>query len=427
MLTLLAAAGVEAPRFDDPGSARAAVACPAAGTVPISHARTGTLGQGAWSWFGDPRAVQVNGAYAETVVGWIDWTGKVTVGAYVPKCGVEQVAVVAHLFHDDHSAPSLLVGPDNRITVFWSAHNGASMQYRTTVAPEDISAWTPAAKVTTNVPGELGFTYPNPVELARENHSLYLFWRGADWSADYSVRGAAGTWSQAHRLIVNHGQRPYVKVASNGKDTIAFAFTNGHPRNITSSIYYAAYRAGWLRHAGGRRITPLGRGPIKPSQADLVYSGPGHHAASWVWDVALDARGRPVIVYATFRSLSNHAYWYARWNGREWINHFLTYAGPSISPHTIEFEYSGGIALDHANPSIVYLSRKVHGRFEVERWVTRDAGYRWDHAAVGREPGVGQVRPVVPRGTGGGGISLLWLSGPYNTYSEYRTSIAYLR
>jgi hypothetical protein len=35
--------------------------------------------------------------------------------------------VVAHIYHDDHSDPSLLVEPDQRLTVFWSGHNGRQL------------------------------------------------------------------------------------------------------------------------------------------------------------------------------------------------------------------------------------------------------------------------------------------------------------
>jgi hypothetical protein len=143
-----------------------------------------------------------------------------------------------------------------------------------------------------------------------------------------------------------------------------------------------------------------------------------------VWDVALDHHSTPVIVYATFPTARNHEYWYARWNGRRWVSHFLTFAGPSISPRR-EHEYSGGIALDHQNPSVVYLSRHVRaGGWEIQRWTTRDGGYRWSVQTVVPSGGIDNVRPVVPRG--GGPIKLLWLRGDYRTYKTYRTSIALL-
>jgi hypothetical protein len=148
---------------------------------------------------------------------------------------------------------------------------------------------------------------------------------------------------------------------------------------------------------------------------------------SWVWDVALGPDGHPVIVYSTFPSPHNHAYWYARFDGRRWVSHFLTYAGGSISPTTIEYQYSGGLTLDHSNPSIIYLSRQLGSSWEIERWVTSDGGTRWRHRVVVRGGAIDNVRPVVPRGSDGGPMSLLWLRGDYINYRSYRTEIAYLR
>jgi hypothetical protein len=260
-----------------------------------------------------------------------------------------------------------------------------------------------------------------------EENKTFLFWRGADWSQDYAVRTIDGRWSPARRLISAPGQRPYVQAVGNGNDTVSLAFTNGHPRERITSIYYAAYRNGALRGASGRLIAPLSRGPIAPQQADLVYDGQRTRVSGWVWDVALGSRGRPVIVYATFPTISNHAYWYARWNGTRWVSHLMTFAGGTISPATLEQQYSGGLALDHSDPSIVYLSRKVMGSFEIERWTTRDGGSTWHYTTIVRSNGVDNVRPIVTRGAPGGPMSLLWLRGTYGSYTNYHTSIAFLK
>lgn len=391
-----------------------------------AHARIGEFGHGSWCWFADPRAVRVVGQYDQTYAGWLDWAGRVTIGAYDPAFGVMRTHVIARLFHDDHSSPSIFVEPDKRLTAFYSAHNGSALYYRSTIRPEDISAWGPVQTIESRLPGRLGFTYPNPVLLPAEGNQLYLFWRGSDYGQDYATRSIGGSWAPARRLIAKRGQRPYVKVASNGSDTIAFAFTNGHPRERSTSLYYAAYRAGSLWNAGGRRIAPLARAPIAPRQAGLVYDGRATGVSAWVWDVALDSRRRPVILYATFPSPRDHAYWYARWDGHRWVSHFMTFAGPTISPGGIERQYSGGMAIDHSNPSIVYLSRKVRGAFEIERWSTSDGGHAWRHVTIVRSEGVDNVRPVVPLGSDGGPASLLWLRGHYGAYTEYRTRVAFL-
>lgn len=426
---LVAALALVAPVWAR-GPVRRAHAAPqalaAAPALSPDVARFTIWARGSWCWFGDPRAVHVVGQYDQTFVGWIDWDGAITVGAYDSSFGVLRIHVVGHLFHDDHGSPAIFVEPDKRLTVFFSGHNGSRMYYRSTLRPEDISAWGPVQVVHSRLPGHLGFTYPNPVLLPAEGNRLYLFWRGSNWGQDYATRSIDGAWAPARKLIAAPGQRPYVKVASNGSDTIALAFTNGHPRERITSLYYTAYRAGWLWHADGRRIAPLGRSPISPQRADLVYDGQATGVSSWVWDTAFDARGRPVILYATFRSVRNHAYWYAHFDGRRWVSHFMTFAGPSISPTTIEQQYSGGMTLDHSDPSVVYLSRQVGGRFRIERWTTPDGGYSWHRQTVVADAS-DNVRPVVPRGAGGGSTPLLWLHGVYGGYTAYRTSISFLR
>jgi hypothetical protein len=39
----------------------------------------------------------------------------------------------------------------------------------------------------------------------------------------------------------------------------------------------------------------------------------------------------------------------------------------------------------------------------------------------------GNVRPVVPRGPQDGQPQVLWLHGRYRSYSEYRTTVDYMR
>lgn len=110
--------------------------------------------------------------------------------------------------------------------------------------------------------------------------------------------------------------------------------------------------------------------------------------------------------------------------GHRWASHFLSYAGPTISPGGPEVYYSGGLALDHSDPSVVYVSRKAGRWFRLERWQTSDGGAHWRHAVVAARPG-DQVRPVVPRGAGGGPISVLWMSGHYGYSIHYDTSISF--
>jgi hypothetical protein len=114
---------------------------------------------GAWSWFGDPRAVYYQGVHRRTYVGWVDGGGDVQVASYDHDTGVRVVATLKANFQvDDHASPSLLLRPDGHLLAFWSAHIGGGMYYRRSTLPEDISAWEPERTVPTNTPGPWGFT-----------------------------------------------------------------------------------------------------------------------------------------------------------------------------------------------------------------------------------------------------------------------------
>jgi len=376
-----------------------------------------TLGEGSWCWFADPRAVELGGV---TYVGWISWQGAITIAEYRPHIGLVASEVIGNAYHDDHSSPSILIEPDGRLTVFYSSHNGSRLYERTSTTPAEITSWGPRQAVPVGLAGKLGFTYPNPLLLPTEGDNLYLFWRGADWSADYATRTPAGTWSKARRLLVVTGERPYLKADVRDGNQIGLAFTNGHPRNVLTSIYYAEIHHGSLWHASGRWITRLSSGPISPSRADVVYDAQKTKVPGWEWDVAFTTTGHPVIVYATFPKPSKHLYWYARWTGSRWVSHLLTHGGGSISPGRNEYEYSGGVALDHQDPSNLYLSRQVPGGWQIERWSTQDGGAHWTRQLVVPVGGADNVRPVVARGPT---TELFWLHGDYNTYRTYRTSV----
>jgi hypothetical protein len=190
------------------------------------------------------------------------------------------------------------------------------MYYRTSLRAEDVTAWGPEHTIPTNTPGTFGYTYPNPIQLAGEQNRIYLLWRGGNFSPTLSTSSnGGGSWSPARTVISNPGQRPYVKLAGNERDTVAMAFTEVHPRDLRTSIHYAEYRAGALHRADGSTIASMANLPITPAMAEKVYDAAANGAKAWVHDVALDAAGRPVIVFATFPTNADHRYHYARWDG----------------------------------------------------------------------------------------------------------------
>lgn len=368
------------------------------------------IGSGAWSWFADPRAVVSGGL---VYVGFIDGAGDVRVAALDRAAALVTTATLRRgLGVDDHHNPALLLRADGRVQAFYSGHTGPDLFFR---VGESIAQWGPEQRVGTNTPGPRGYTYPNPVQLEAENGRIHLFWRGGDFNPAFSTSADGLAWASAETLVRVAGQRPYVKVASDGVATIHVAFTDGHPRETATSLFYARYVAGsWFR-AGGRRI---GAPPFAPGDADLVWDvAPTGHRA-WVHDVAVDAAGLPRIVYAVFHSPTDHRYRHARWTGTAWQDRELTPAGSFFPEDGGEKQYSGGIVFDHANPAVVYLSRQVAAQWQIERWETTDDGVTWSRRLLTPGSLEKNVRPAVARGGGP-----LWMRGGYVNYRRYRTTI----
>lgn len=329
-----------------------------------------------------------------------------------------------------------------KLMVFYSKHATGNSPIHLAVAkhPEDISEWQPVRELSLNDTVTYAgmrdsYTYTNIVRLSEEQDKMYLFWRGADFKPNFSVSHDGGkNWELGKIMIlperIYKNRRPYMKVASNNRDVIHFAFTDGHPHvEPTNSIYYAKYRQGALYKADGEKIMDWSALPLEPGNSDVVYDASESKEKAWIWDIAENDDGNPVIVYAKFPTDSTHVYYYSIYDEGRWNSYRLTDAGPwfpDTAPGTREREpnYSGGIVLDHLDPSQVYLSREKNGVFEIERWSTTDKGKNWQVEEVTRNSKNDNVRPFVVRNHPGDTRNLLWMNlERYVHYTDYRGGI----
>lgn len=395
-------------------------------------------GDGAWCWFSDPRAVYYKGMYSRTYAGWIDSKGSVFIGYYDHGSREIKSRVLAENYQkDDHDNPALLFTPDGRLMVFFTKHGGPNPTLLFTMKePENISDWDRQELNLNDTETYKGFTstntYINPVMLSGENNRIYVFWRGIDNKPNYSFSDDMGkTWSKGRIFVLPERiysmRRPYMKVDSDGKNTIMFAFTDGHPNNEKeNSIYYMYYRNGSLFNVAGEEIGELGDVPLNPRQASVVYDATVTKQKAWIWDVAMDRKGNPVLVYVKFPDNHNHVYCYARWDGKEWITSDLVNTGKWFPDDKKEREqnYSGGLVLDHEDPRIVYLSARREPKYEIEKWITTD-GLKWKVEAVTRGSDKDNVRPFAVRNAAGKNpVQVLWMENTfYVHYTDYLSGI----
>ncbi len=397
---------------------------------------------GAWCWFSDPRAIYYEGNYRRTYTGWVDGAGSVIVAYYDHDTGeTSQFTLHEKLQRDDHNNPSFLVDEEGRLMVFYTRHSKRTPIYLArSAAPETINAWEPVRELSLNDTTEYAgfsdtYTYTNIVRLSEEKDRLFLFWRGSDFKPNVSTSEDHGeTWGKGKILVlperIYRNRRPYLKVHGNDRDAIHFAFTDGHPNaEPSNSIYYMKYRKGRILKASGEVVRDWSELPVDPAEVDVVYDAKASGDKAWVWDVAENAEGAPVIVYVTFPTDTNHVYHYATYESGQWHNHRVVDSG-SWFPHTPEGAterepyYSGGIVLDHYDPSQVYLSREANGVFEIEHWSTPDHGKTWQTSSITAQSTFDNVRPFVVRNHPGDSMRVLWMNvRKYLHFTEYESDI----
>jgi hypothetical protein len=374
-----------------------------------------TAAAGGWSWFGDPRAVYYNG---KTYFGYIRGdNGNVCIRSYDHVTEIVSAETVLHaaLEIDDHDVPSIHVRPsDGRIVVWYSAHLGPAIYQRISTNPEDISAFGSETDLDASFGGSQ-YTYPSPVYTS-SGTTIWLFVRShvagiAYWWYNASGNGGAtwGSTTQLHSVT-------YSKIASNGTDRIDVACSN-HPDAGATKIYHL-YRqsAAWHKSDG----TNMGTGiPFAGTDMTTVYDGGAKLV--WIWDIAYKSDGNPVIVFVKFESTTDHRYMYADWDGSTWTVTEIVAGGSYIATdlgfNASQVYYSGGVVLDHSDPTIVWASVGVGGGvWEIRRLVTANAGASFSSSTLvssGKNMRPVSVRNHVP------GLQALYMPGTYASYVTY--------
>lgn len=396
----------------------------------------------AWCWFSDPRAVYYKGKKEAMYIGFINKRGDVV----VKSIDLKTQETKEHILHkalqvDDHNVPTFLFLPDRRILTFYNYHNG-NIYMRKSKKPENIDEWGEEV-ILLKQNDSSRYCYVNPVMLSNENNRIYLFGRNivrsdkgtysdtrmyCIYSDDYGE-----TWSSEVNLLYNDERNnpQYVKYTSDNKSRIDFLFTNGHPKlGVDVSVHHMYYQDGYFRQTNGEKIGTLNELPVAIKNTNKIYDADKAGVRAWIWDIALDRQNNPVVTYARYPDEQNHEYYYATWDGKKWKDEKIVNSGPYITiiksgKKLLEAHYSGGIVLNHNNPSEIYLSRKIKEKFEIEKIKIRKSGKRKTYS-ITRSSKVDNIRPYVLNGKSSGKPILLWMSGNYYHYTDYDTNIKLL-
>lgn len=392
--------------------------------------------EGAWCWFADPRALHYEsptGKINSTYIGYIDIHGNIKAVQYDFLTGQRREVLVRSYFQpDDHNNPTFLVLPDERIMIFYSRHTDEPcFYYRISQVPGDISSLGEEKQIKTKD----NTTYPSPFILSGDPEHIYLCWRGIRWhptiarltlpDEDDNVQIDWGPY----QMVQSSGARPYAKYQSNGKDKIMLVYTTGHPDNEQPNWLYFNYvniNTLQLEDVNGNVLSTIANGPLQVNKSDAyIEKNPvtvvdhTDGIRDWVWQVTSDESGRPVIAMVKISGdKTSHDYYYVRWDGSQWKEYFLANGGGHFhQTPDIEKCYSGGMAIDPANPTVVYCSVPVWGAFgrvyEIVKYTVDTANGKIVSERVTRHSRKNNVRPFVIPGSEHAPLRLIWMNGDY--------------
>jgi hypothetical protein len=194
-----------------------------------------------------------------------------------------------------------------------------------------------------------------------------------------------------------------------------------YARYAGNCIYYAEFRDGKYFKADGALLKDLKKeGPLRPSEAELVYRGfgkPGRAGglsavgAAWASSMEVDSKGHPHIGYTLYLSNTGHRYRIASWDGEKWHDREVAYAGKCL--YDRESSYVGLITMDPAT------GKDLGGKHEIYRaniGLGDDvATLKWE--AITENSQVRNIRPRVLRD--GSTRVVLWNRGDFKTYTDY--------
>jgi autotransporter-associated beta strand protein len=417
-------------------------------------------GDGAWTWFNDPRALFYNGTLYFGYVRASD--GRSALNTFNLQSGQTSNLWTSSLTQtDDHDNAGLLAKQDGTLLAIYSRHQSDQFfTYRLSGSTNPVSAadWGAERTNNTGMTVGVGMTYANPLQLTNENGKIYNFGRYQNYNPNVFTSTNGGTNWSTPQLLIQTGSgstRPYVKYCSDSSSRIDILYTDAHPDNYTNSLYHLYYQGGAFYKTDGTFLKNYSslpilhdsgeRGSVVYLYSDAASSDPNQWIATgraWCWETAYQTNGAPVCVFsvkvdAVTGSAWSDAriyYYYARWTGTNWQKRFIAQAGRPL--YNGQPDYAGGICLDPQNPNTIYLSTDAASPFDLstttnvplgshyEIWkgVTTDGGLTFSWQATTTNSTMDNLRPYIPR-RNGGEPCVLWFRGTYTSYISFSTQV----
>ena len=452
------------------------------GVTPLSHEQIVhqkiLRPQAVWTIWSDPRAIRYVGTHDKTYVAYYTTTDGWWISSYDHDDDTwEHFQLKGHngsgRWWDDHNNPSIAILPDGRIIAVYNEHSTDRSWARTTVNPENISAWNAPVAFTgeqQETPSDAarrwgrfrrrwsaftGERQKTPDDPAYSYNNLYCLPDGTLWrhyrprttwsgisrmSTVVKSYDGGSTWTDPIRMIVEPKRSPYLVTAQRGNKIHLF-FSDAQPDEWDqTSVYHAYYDHSdeSYRRSDGSLIGYENDLPFAPSDATKIFDyatdGQGK-AEAWAYHVEASECGNVAVGFMVYDgeirgmpcSWNSHSYWWARWDGSAWTKSEVATEEHRYGPD--QKRYSGGIVVDPEDLSTCYValvdpSVEENGfTRHIFKFTTPDNGQTWLREQVSRSgQGKQHGRPVVPFNRHPD-LPVIWQYGHYNNYLEYWTML----
>ena len=417
--------------------------------------------EGGYCWFHRERGLTIG---TVTIVGAVAGKrtkgitgGDILVVAFDHQTGQSKTKLLGNIGGaDDHNAPGLCWVDDDRILVAWQGH-GAETKIYSQILDKELTERSEV--VVTDI--RAAASYSNVFKLPNLPVALN-FHRGVDWNPNYLISHDGGrTFSYGGRLlrwgrpdasdpkfttVSGDGGRPYVNYTQSGT-RIHFAVVEDHPRVYDNSVYHGYVEDFIVYDSFGKMIGPLPReGSLPPYDIKTltrIFEGDEHNVA-WVNDIVAGENNTQAIVFSVQKSggAVRHRvgiggedirYYYAWFDSAKWITFEIGYAGTSL--YAGEDDYSGLISCNPDQPTQVVLAanhcpitnrpliseadQRIH--YEIFIGAVDPRTHSVQYSQVTANSPCDNFRPFFTRKIGAKYNTLVWMSGNYRNYVDYRT------
>ena len=377
---------------------------------------------GGWGWWSE------NSAYRCGDHTMVSYVGNETVVLdYNHVTGVCTETGTGSIGHDDHNDGAFLERQDGRIIHFYARHNVDSLlRWRISTNPCDGTSWGPQQTLT--LPGLITYVQPHMLPDGR----IIVFYRLSNLKWQYAISTDQGnTFSVGPDVwLGNSSQQPYIITEQDPTNpfVICVAGIPANPGQGNQNVY--AWQVDFSQSP-----------PVYSRPDGSVFAGPATIAdvtGSSVVDTVTGSfvermfeiehfNGNMVVLIQRIDvPVEQNQYLVRCWNGTSWDSSSIINAGQMIDPG-FSGRYSGQATFEHGDPTTIYAGIEgANGVFNIQKFEASHPCGSWSNTEQCSDAtsGLGAYRPLVTENAvAGQALDVLWMEGPYDSFSTYTANI----